>query len=49
MNRFRILMTGVLLGSMAGAVPAQQQKDPVDYVSPNIGGIGQLAGSMGQA
>lgn len=42
MNMVRVLMTGVLLGSIAGTVPAQQQKDPVDYVSPNIGGIGQL-------
>ncbi len=42
MSVVRDLMTGILVGSMACAAWAQQQKDPVDYVSPNIGGIGQL-------
>ena len=42
MNKVRVLMTVVLLGSIACVAPAQQPKDPVDYVSPNIGGIGQL-------
>ncbi len=42
MNTVRVVMTVVLLGSIACAAPAQQQKSPVDYVSPNIGGIGQL-------
>jgi len=42
MNIVRVVMSGILLGSIAYAAAAQQQKDPVDYVSPNIGGIGQL-------
>ena len=42
MKTVRVVMTVVLLGSIACAAPAQQQKTPVDYVSPNIGGIGQL-------
>ena len=42
MSVVRVLMTGFLVGSIACAAWAQQQKDPVDYVSPNIGGIGQL-------
>ena len=42
MKTVRVVMTVVLLGSIACAAPAQQQKPPVDYVSPNIGGIGQL-------
>ena len=29
-------------GALAVPSPAQQSKEPVDYVSPNIGGIGQL-------
>jgi predicted alpha-1,2-mannosidase len=32
----------MFFGSCAFAVAGAQQKDPVDYVSPNIGGIGQL-------
>jgi hypothetical protein len=35
----------ILLAFLSGgafAAPEQQQKEPVDYVSPNIGGIGQL-------
>jgi len=36
-----LLAFPVLLGSIAFA-QAHQQKEPVDYVSPNIGGIGQL-------
>jgi predicted alpha-1,2-mannosidase len=42
MNIVRVVMSGIFLGSIAYAAAAQQQKDPVDYVSPNIGGIGQL-------
>jgi hypothetical protein len=36
-----LLAFPVLLGSIAFA-QAHQQKEPVDYVSPNIGGIGHL-------
>ena len=32
----------VLIGTNALVLSAQQQKEPVDYVSPNIGGNGQL-------
>jgi len=32
----------VLLASLIPAASGSSQKDPVDYVSPNIGGIGQL-------
>jgi predicted alpha-1,2-mannosidase len=32
----------VVLGANALTALSQNQKDPVDYVSPNIGGIGQL-------
>lgn len=32
----------VTLAGFACAAAGQQQKEPVDYVSPNIGGIGQL-------
>jgi predicted alpha-1,2-mannosidase len=40
--RIRNLFSSVLLGTLACGVLAQQQKEPVDFVSPNIGGIGQL-------
>ena len=36
------LLLLTLLGGSAFAAFAQQPKEPVDYVSPNIGGIGQL-------
>ncbi len=37
----KVLLLAVLGGSALAAL-SQNQKDPVDYVSPNIGGIGQL-------
>lgn len=35
-------LTAAILGFCANGVAAQTPKTPVDYVSPNIGGIGQL-------
>ena len=32
----------ITLAGIACSAGGQQRKDPVDYVSPNIGGIGQL-------
>jgi predicted alpha-1,2-mannosidase len=36
------LVSLIALGGCALVASSQQQKEPVDYVSPNIGGIGQL-------
>lgn len=36
------LASSLLLLALGAGVHAQQKKDPVDYVNPNIGGIGQL-------
>ncbi|HEV2576460.1 MAG TPA: GH92 family glycosyl hydrolase [Acidobacteriaceae bacterium] len=36
------LLCLILLGGSVCSAAGQQRKDPVDYVSPNIGGIGQL-------
>src|ERR1039457_4344325 len=36
------LFTIAILGGLGLTAFGQQQKEPVDYVSPNIGGIGQL-------
>ncbi len=36
-----LVLLAVLCGTVFAA-PERQQKEPVDYVSPNIGGIGQL-------
>src|SRR5579875_1373841 len=38
--RIRALVTGLVFAAMSAA--GQSTKDPVDFVSPNIGGIGQL-------
>lgn len=37
-----MLLISFALGAVVCTLSAQQQKEPVDYVSPNIGGIGQL-------
>ena len=38
----RLIFAGLLSVGLLPAAGAQQKKDPVDYVDPNIGGIGQL-------
>ena len=40
-NAISLVLAGLISGGMLIA-QQRQQKDPVDYVSPNIGGIGQL-------
>jgi len=41
--KYVIELIGLAVMSTGAVIsPAQHQKDPVDYVSPNIGGIGQL-------
>jgi predicted alpha-1,2-mannosidase len=42
MKRAVTLVFSAFLIGFTFAATAQQQKEPVDYVSPNIGGIGQL-------
>lgn len=42
MKRVYALVSVVLLSGCAFAAAGKQQKQPVEYVSPNIGGIGQL-------
>jgi predicted alpha-1,2-mannosidase len=42
MKRIATLVLFVCFSVLALAAPAPQPKQPVDYVSPNIGGIGQL-------
>ncbi len=37
-----VLTLSAILGGSALSALGQQQKQPVDYVSPNIGTIGQL-------
>ncbi|MFP5211024.1 MAG: GH92 family glycosyl hydrolase [Acidobacteriota bacterium] len=38
----KMVLISAALGAAAYTLSAQPPKDPVDYVSPNIGGIGQL-------
>lgn len=38
----RLFFAGFLIAGLLPSAMAQQKKDPVDYVDPNIGGIGQL-------
>jgi len=42
MKTYMFAFMALLVGGTLFAAPVQQQKAPVDYVSPNIGGIGQL-------
>jgi predicted alpha-1,2-mannosidase len=42
MNKFACFVFSALLGLTALSSSSEQRRDPVDYVSPNIGTIGQL-------
>src|SRR5665213_1311484 len=42
MKTYTFAFMALFVGGTLFAAPVQQQKAPVDYVSPNIGGIGQL-------
>jgi predicted alpha-1,2-mannosidase len=39
---FPVLVASLFITAFLGAGWAQQEKEPVDYVNPNIGGIGQM-------